>query len=93
MIVMNLIGLVILLSIEYKLFDPLITYILSWIPRKLPPVETEEELLDDDVRAIKEHINTISKNELKSENVVLQNVSKFYGNFVAVNQVSLEVKQ
>lgn len=93
MIVMNLIGLVILLSIEYKLFDPLITYILSWIPRKLPPVETEEELLDDDVRAIKEHINTMSKNELKSENVVLQNVSKFYGNFVAVNQVSLEVKQ
>lgn len=50
-------------------------------------------LEDDDVSDLTSRINAMSVDELKSQSLVLQNVSKYYGSFLAVNQVSLEIKE
>lgn len=83
-----------LLLIEHGLFGRLISCVLSLRQRKLSAVQTsEEEPLDADVREVKERVNAMTTKELAEQNLVLQNVSKFYGGFLAVNQVSLEIKQ
>lgn len=84
---------IVLLLIEQGMFGRLISYLLRLRHRKLSAVQVDEELLDDDVRELKERINAMTTSELKEQAVVLQNVSKYYGSFLAVNQVSLEIKQ
>lgn len=51
------------------------------------------ETIDDDVLAEKERINRMGLHELKSETLAMQNVSKFYGSFCAVNKFSVAVKR
>lgn len=82
---------IILLLIEHGLLGRAIFNVM----KKCQPSinEDENEPLDDDVKEIKERINGMAINELREQNLVLQNVSKFYGKFLAVNQVSLEIKQ
>lgn len=82
---------ILLLLIEQGIFGRLISHILSLRQRKLSTVYIEP--LDDDVRDVKERVNAMTTSELREQNLVLQNVSKFYGSFLAVNQVSLEIKQ
>lgn len=84
---------IVLLLIERGLLGRVISYVQSRIQRKLHAVHTEEEPLDDDVRDLKERVNAMTIVELREQNLVLQNVSKFYGSFLAVNEVSLEIKQ
>lgn len=94
MIATNLLGLIILLLIEHGVFKPIIQLAMNLIPRKSSAeLAPEEEPLDDDVCSIKTRINAMNMNDLKAENLILQNVSKYYGGFLAVNQVSLEIKQ
>lgn len=51
------------------------------------------ETEDDDVAAEKDRINNMSPQELQSETMVMQNVSKFYGKFCAVNKISVAIKR
>lgn len=48
---------------------------------------------DDDVLAEKQRINEMSVEELQSEPMVMQNISKFYGSFQAVKNVSFAAKK
>lgn len=81
----------VLLAIEYGAIKLIKSFIFSFIPRTY---STEmAELVDSDVRAEKERIDQMDLNDLKSETMVMQNVSKFYGNFCAVNQISLSLKR
>lgn len=82
-----------LLLIEQGYFGRLLTYVRSLYRRKLSPGHVQDEPLDDDVLKVKERVNAMSIEELREQNLVLQNVSKFYGSFMAVNQVSLDIKQ
>lgn len=97
MIATSLLSLIILLLTERGVFEPIVAFVKDSIARKSSaecgPQETGPLDEDDDVGAIKTRINSMSVDELRAENLILQNVSKYYGGFLAVNQVSLEVKQ
>lgn len=81
-----------LLIIEYRVFAGFIYYIRSFFERKLPP-EAEEGTFDNDVNNEKLKVNSMNYNDLLTNNLVLRNLSKFYGNFLAVNQISIGIKQ
>jgi len=49
--------------------------------------------LDDDVANERERIIHMSSDELVTKNLVLDRVTKYYGQFLAVNQVSLCVQE
>lgn len=49
--------------------------------------------VDDDVQAEKEQINNMTDDELRSQAIVMKNVSKFYGKFCAIKQISLSIKR
>ncbi|KAJ6646771.1 Phospholipid-transporting ATPase ABCA3 [Pseudolycoriella hygida] len=89
----SIFAIFLLLVIEQGLFSRFLSYVPSLRRRKLSDVDRPDERLDDDVRAVNERINAMTVNELQEQNLVLQSVSKFYGSFLAVNQVSLEIRQ
>lgn len=82
-----------LLLIEQGLLRRLIAYLVSLVRSRTVFDPLQDEQLDDDVREVKERINAMDVGQLREQSVVLQNVSKFYGSFLAVNQVSLDIKQ
>ncbi|XP_031625623.1 ATP-binding cassette sub-family A member 3-like [Contarinia nasturtii] len=82
---------VILLLIESGAFKFIRALILRTVPRTYP--ENDQSNLDDDVRVEKERIDKLDERELASETMVMQNVSKFYGQFCAVNQISVAIKR
>lgn len=51
----------------------------------------DPETLDDDVREENEKVLKMIDEELKFGNLIMQNLSKFYGNHLAVNQLNLRV--
>lgn len=55
--------------------------------------ETEEAVLDSDVKAEKDRIKALSVGEITNSNLILKNVTKFYSNFLAVNQLCVGVKE
>lgn len=57
-----------------------------------PPPETTDEVMDSDVRVEKDRIKVMAMQEIKSTNLVTQSMTKYYGNHLAVNQLSLAVK-
>lgn len=65
--------------------------IFRYMKRSYPGNGPETE--DDDVAAEKDRINNMSPQELQSETMVMQNVSKFYGKFCAVNKISVTIKR
>ncbi|XP_037034194.1 ATP-binding cassette sub-family A member 3-like isoform X1 [Bradysia coprophila] len=81
------------LLIEQGLLRRLIAYLVSLVRSRPVFDPLQDEQLDDDVREVKERINAMDVGQLREQSVVLQNVSKFYGSFLAVNQVSLDIKQ
>lgn len=83
-----------LVVIEMGLFAQYAAYVLNHLPWNIPKKqETEDEPVDDDVQAEKALISVMPLDQLKQEAVVLQNVSKYYGGFIAVNDVSFLVKR
>lgn len=57
------------------------------------PSDDANGVIDDDVLAEKERVNSMGVQALKSETLVMQNVSKFYGSFCAVNKISVAIKR
>lgn len=92
MVATSVCATLLLLLIEQGSLRRLISYLASLVRRRTVPDPLLEEPLDDDVREVKELINAMDVDQLREQSVVLQNVSKFYGSFVAVNQVSLDIK-
>lgn len=83
---------VLLLIIEYRVFAGLIYYIRSFLQRKLPSMSQNGEI-DDDVNEEKRRVKGMTLNDLETNNLVLQSLSKFYGKFLAVNQISIGIKR
>lgn len=88
----GLVFFLILLVIEYRLLEGL-TYVVSSLFKRKLPHESEDNLLDDDVLVEKQRLNAMSMDEITSHNLVMRQVSKFYGSFLAVNQISVAIKQ
>lgn len=59
--------------------------------RKLPPLHNLN--IDDDVKDEIDKVNSMSVQQTKESNLVLKGLTKFYGNFCAVNQLHLDIEQ
>lgn len=83
-----------ILMIEYGILTEQIYKILRLFRRDLPQLETDDQ--DVDVYNEKQRINAMSDHsraDYDEDNLILKEVSKFYGSFLAVNQISVGVKQ
>lgn len=83
---------ILLLIIEYRVFEGLIYSISGLFKRSLPERATEDEI-DDDVANEKQKVSEMTTTDLQLHNLVLRDLSKYYGNFLAVNQLSIAIKQ
>lgn len=91
MIVTGVVSYLFLLAIDFGAIKFFKTLLFNYIPRTYP--YTDPSSVDDDVLAEKERIDQMSLAELQSETMVMQNVSKFYGTFCAVNKFSVSIKR
>lgn len=92
MICTGIVAFFILISIERGALKRIISFVMKYIPRTLTDPNMGE-VGDDDVAAEKLRVDSMTENELKSETLTMQDVSKFYGRFLAVNQISFGVKR
>lgn len=87
--ILGFVFFVVLFMVEYRA--------LNWIVyKKKPPSnipETEDDVMDSDVRAEKDRIQNMSQMDISHHNLVLRNVTKFYNNLRAVNQLCVGVDQ
>lgn len=81
----------ILLIIEYRLLASLVYAVMNLFKRQLPP-ESEDGFMDDDVLAEKQRVSTMPDEDIGFNNLVIRKASKFYGKFLAVNQISIAIK-
>ncbi|XP_075155305.1 ATP binding cassette subfamily A member 3 isoform X2 [Haematobia irritans] len=80
----------VLICREYGILNELI---YKWKQRNFKPNPPAEDAYhDDDVENEKERILNMTPSELTVQNLVLDRVTKYYDNFLAVNQISLCVK-
>lgn len=83
----------ILIVIELGSIKILKMFILKLIRRFVKRDKNDDsEPMDDDVLAEKIRIEQMTDVELKSQAMVLKNVSKFYGQFMAVKNVSFSIR-
>lgn len=83
---------ILLLIIEYRVFAGVIYYIRSFFARKLPPIAQNGQI-DDDVSLEKQIVSGMNSNDMQANSLVLKSLSKFYGKFLAVNQISIAIKR
>lgn len=92
MVVTGIFFFILLLVIEYRVFAGVIYWIQSFFERKLPEM-AENGQIDDDVNDEKRKVNGMNANDLEANSLVLKGLSKFYGKFLAVNQISIAIKR
>lgn len=92
MITTGLVCFLTLLVIEYRVFEGISYYIGSFFERKVPLL-AEQNDIEPDVDAEKQRIKQMSMNDLYENNLVLKGLSKYYGKFLAVNQLSIGIQR
>lgn len=92
MLLAGLIYFILLLAVECGLLHTAIYSVLHLCRRDLSP-EIGDEIIDDDVLEEKHRLNTMQMTEVSSLNLVMRHLSKFYGSFLAVNQISVGVEE
>ncbi|KAM7349571.1 ATP binding cassette subfamily A member 3 isoform 2-T3 [Cochliomyia hominivorax] len=90
MVVTAVVFFLIIIVREYSLISEII-YKIKQRSFK-PPPPPEDGYFDEDVDQEKQRITNMTENEIAATNLVLDRVTKYYGKFLAVNQVSLCVK-
>ncbi|KAH8345395.1 hypothetical protein KR084_010845 [Drosophila pseudotakahashii] len=91
MTVTGVVFFLIIIVLEFRLINELMFKIRQMLTK--PPPPPPEGHLDDDVANERERIIHMSSDELVTKNLVLDRVTKYYGQFLAVNQVSLCVQE
>lgn len=81
-----------LLILEHGVFECIIHLICELFNRKLPPLDKQQDI-DDDVLNEKKRIEAMTEADLESTNLVVKSLSKLYGNFLAVNQISVGIQR
>lgn len=92
MAVVGVIFFVVLIILEYRLLEGF-AYLLSSVFKRKLPSRSEDNMLDDDVLAEKHRLEAMTMDEIKTHNLLMKQVSKFYGSFLAVNQTSFAIKE
>lgn len=88
----GIICFIILLIIEYGVFQGVSYYIRSFFERELP-VPAAQTQIDTDVDAENKRVEKMTKLDLDTNNLVVKNLSKSYGKFLAVNKLSLVLQR
>uniref|UniRef100_A0A1A9X391 ABC transporter domain-containing protein n=1 Tax=Glossina brevipalpis TaxID=37001 RepID=A0A1A9X391_9MUSC len=91
MLITGVVFLLIVIAGDYGLINELVYRIKSRILQP-PPPENGYHAVDDDVEREKKYIEKMSLDELRIQNLVVDRVTKYYGKFLAVNQLSICVK-
>lgn len=92
MIVIGMAAYILLIVIERGALRLLQSHMSKW-RKRMNNNSYELGPVDDDVQAEKDRIDQMTTEDLKSETMVLQDVSKFYGSFQAVKNVSFTIKK
>ncbi|XP_072932013.1 phospholipid-transporting ATPase ABCA3-like [Epargyreus clarus] len=87
MMLVGTLGFTVLLLKEYKVLNK-VFYLGS---RHRPPASLEEE--DNDVAAERRYVEAMPKHELIQHSLVCKNLTKYYGNLLAVNRLSFAVRE
>lgn len=82
----------ILWAIEYRIIPRLMAYLYGFFERALPTVIANDEI-DNDVKDERNRVLSMNPYDLQSESLVLRNVTKFYGDFLAVKKLCVAVKR
>lgn len=93
MVVCGIVAYLLLLAIEYGAIKWIMTYIKRNVFKVTKAPKDDDSDLDDDVLIENEFIDNMTEDHLRSQSIVMQNVSKLYGQFCAVNKVSLSIKR
>lgn len=83
---------IILWIIEYRIISTVRRYICRSSSQTSSRTHVSNAI-DCDVINEKNKVNAMSLEELQTNNLVLQNLSKFYGDFLAVKGISVAVKR
>lgn len=78
------------MTIEFRILEGFIYYVRSFFQKNLPPTPKGSEI-DSDVEEERNHVLQMTMSELTANRLVLKNFSKFYGHFLAVNQLSVAI--
>lgn len=86
----SIIFITILFLMEFEIFSLAIYYIRSRHKEKLPTIRKSAKI-NDDVQIEKDKVNKMTEDELASTNLVLRNLTKFYGGLLAVKELCIAV--
>lgn len=85
---MGVVFLLILTLKEFRLFHRL----FYKVQKNYSLLANESSFMDDDVIEEKYRVRNMNYNQIRSHNLVLKNMTKFYNDFVAVNQICVAVE-
>jgi len=93
---------VILFLMEFRIFEVLYYYVRMMYRAvfglfcksclRRPPIPENSAQCDVDVKYEKERINTMMPEDLQNYNLIMKNVSRYYKDFLAVNQLCVGIK-
>lgn len=87
----DVIFVVILIFLELRVFSKIFSYVCgSFEPIPFIPLKIDN---DEDVQKEEDRIKAMNSVELVEHNLVLRNLTKLYGKFRAVNQISVAVER
>lgn len=92
MAIVAIVAFTILLIKEYKLFESII-YMARQLYKGPAPPQYENDSIDSDVLAEKQRIQIMPMEEIKESNLIINQMSKYYSSFLAVNQLSVGIDQ
>lgn len=84
-------SLIVLMLIEYNIMSSIIYWIRGCFESKKPVQHASP--IDSDVADEMAYVAEMQKTDIESHNLVVKSVSKMYGPFLAVNQMSFKVDQ
>lgn len=82
----------ILWAIEYRILSRVAAFKNALFKKKLPSVLASDEI-ENDVKNEKNKVNSMNEYDLQTHSLVLQNLTKFYGKFLAVKELCVAVKR
>lgn len=86
----GLLFLALLFLIEFRALD-FIYNAFKYEPKKSFYNDEERDPIDGDVMAEKHRVRNMNYNQIRSNNLVVRNMTKIYGNFMAVNEICVGV--
>ncbi|XP_053658365.1 phospholipid-transporting ATPase ABCA3-like [Anopheles marshallii] len=89
--VVGLVGFLILMGIEFRVVERMLKRRKRSSGTALPPA-SEDPTIDGDVWEEKRRVKSLSDGEVSNTNLVINELTKYYGKFLAVNQLSVSVE-